>query len=118
MSENNFLKDETDYLKQMLGKVSVLLHKMPPSDSIRQIRKLVHCADCDTWNSDLWSDSEENELTETFNSTSQPVSLYPVIKTEIAVNGEGGSHYDVNNSLVSSRVNENARKIFMAARGI
>ncbi|GAB0206879.1 hypothetical protein GRJ2_003153500 [Grus japonensis] len=61
---------------------------MPSSVSAKQIRKLIHCADPETWDGDIWYDNDNDELVEDFDLTPEPVPIRPLIKTETTNEGD------------------------------
>ncbi|GAB0209414.1 insertion element IS476 uncharacterized 39.2 kDa protein-like [Grus japonensis] len=84
MIESQSLKTENRELKMLLAsverrekqlqeKLNLLLNQMPSSVSAKQIRKLIHCADPETWDGDIWYDNDE--LVEDFDLTAEPVPI-------------------------------------------
>ncbi|GAB0207183.1 hypothetical protein GRJ2_003183900 [Grus japonensis] len=61
---------------------------MPSSVSAKQIHKLIHCADPETWDGDIWYDNDNDELVENFDLTPEPVPIRPLIKTETTNEGD------------------------------
>ncbi|GAB0210355.1 hypothetical protein GRJ2_003501300 [Grus japonensis] len=97
MIESQSLKTENRELKMLLAsaerrekqlqeKLNLLLNQMPSSVSAKQIRKLIHCADPETWDGDIWYDNDE--LVEDFDLTPEPVPIRPLIKTETTNEGD------------------------------
>ncbi|GAB0209719.1 hypothetical protein GRJ2_003437600 [Grus japonensis] len=74
--------------KQLQEKLNLLLNQMPSSVSAKQIRKLIHCADPETWDGDIWYDNDNDELVENFDLTPEPVPIRPLIKTETTNEGD------------------------------
>ena len=84
VSENDKLVSENNHLKQLLEKVSHLLNKVQPCAPVKQIRRVLHSAEPESWDSDFWSDSDDG-VEEISDSEPQSISLRPLVKTETAV---------------------------------
>uniref|UniRef100_A0A8B9BR63 Uncharacterized protein n=1 Tax=Anser brachyrhynchus TaxID=132585 RepID=A0A8B9BR63_9AVES len=85
LNENNKLLNENSHLKQLLKKYNHLLNKIKSSALVKQVHRLMHSADPESWNGDIWFDSDD-EVKKTANSEPQSISLRPLVKTETTVN--------------------------------
>ncbi|XP_068523233.1 uncharacterized protein [Anas acuta] len=84
LDENDKLVHENNHLKQLLERVSHLLNKVQPCAPVKQIRRLLHSVEPESWDSDFWSDSDDG-VEEISDSEPQSISLRPLVKTETTV---------------------------------
>eukprot|EP00075_Anas_platyrhynchos_P013744 XP_027302997.1 uncharacterized protein LOC113840445 [Anas platyrhynchos] len=79
--ENDKLVHENNHLKQLLERVSHLLNKVQPCAPVKQIRRLLHSVEPESWDSDFWSDSDDS-VEEISDSEPQSISLRPLVKIQ------------------------------------
>uniref|UniRef100_A0A8B9VGG3 Uncharacterized protein n=1 Tax=Anas zonorhyncha TaxID=75864 RepID=A0A8B9VGG3_9AVES len=84
LNENNKLLNENNCLKQLLNKYNHLVNKIKPSAPVKQVHRLMHSADPESWNGDIWFDSDD-EAKKTANFEPQSISMRPSVKTETTV---------------------------------
>uniref|UniRef100_A0A8B9DS55 Uncharacterized protein n=1 Tax=Anser cygnoides TaxID=8845 RepID=A0A8B9DS55_ANSCY len=76
-----------DHLKQLLERFSHLLNRIQPSAPVKQVHRLMHSADPESWNGDFWFDSDD-DVKEIADSEPQSISLRPLVKTETTVDDD------------------------------
>lgn len=70
--------------KQLQEKLNLLLNQMPSSILAKQIHKLIHCADPETWDGDIWYDNDNEDS----NLTPEPIPIWPLVKTKTTNEGD------------------------------
>uniref|UniRef100_A0A8B9B985 Uncharacterized protein n=1 Tax=Anser brachyrhynchus TaxID=132585 RepID=A0A8B9B985_9AVES len=86
VTENYKLVSETNHLKQLLERFSHLLNRIQPSAPVKQVHRLMHSADPESWNGDFWFDSDD--VKKIADSEPQSISLRPLVKTETTVDDD------------------------------
>ena len=100
MSDNQNLNTEIRELKLLVATferrekqlqenlLNFLLDQMPSSVSAKQVHKLIHCADPETWDGDIWNDNDDDELVADSVLTPKSVPMRPLIKTKTTDEGD------------------------------
>ncbi|XP_075604452.1 uncharacterized protein LOC142601014 [Balearica regulorum gibbericeps] len=100
MSDNQNLNMEIRELKLLVATferrekqlqenlLNFLLDQMPSSVSAKQVHKLIHCADPETWDGDIWNDNDNDELVADSVLTPKSVPMRPLIKNKTTDEGD------------------------------
>ncbi|NXO54347.1 POL5 protein, partial [Aramus guarauna] len=103
MSDNQNLNTEIKEIKLLVGSferrekqlqeklLNFLLDQMPPSVSAKQVRKLLRCADSETWDGDNWKDNDDEPVADS-NITPESMPIRPLIKIETIDEGDDDVH--------------------------
>ncbi|GAB0206095.1 hypothetical protein GRJ2_003075100 [Grus japonensis] len=106
MSDNQNLNTEIKEIKLLVGSferrekqlqerlLNFLLDQMPSSVSAKQVRKLLRCADPETWDGDIWKDNDDEPVADS-NLTPESVPIRPLIKIETIDEGDDDIHTTV-----------------------
>uniref|UniRef100_A0A8C3BI70 Uncharacterized protein n=1 Tax=Cairina moschata TaxID=8855 RepID=A0A8C3BI70_CAIMO len=69
---------------KLISDYNHLLNKIKPSAPVKQVHRLMHSADPESWNGDIWFDSDD-EAKKTASFEPQSISMRPLVKTETIV---------------------------------